>query len=409
MQENEKIKFNKLEFLEKIAGSNNGVISRFQFEKIISNASDRPNIEILLNERQIFIADPEDEEVINNFDNYIAREITDKKERRFYSSNETIKSYTRFPRLTADEEREKANIYKTSLEAKKALAEFAKIKKKTDNDLKQIEELEYLVRKGERAREEIIYSYHPIVIKIALNYLRTGSCGNLTLEDLVQCGFDALWQKFEKFDFERANRFSTYAWFDVKNAIRKIVGDLRAAISINSTALNKRMYMMNQIKKYEDEYGIKPNDRDIAIMLGATTEKEIQSKIKWIHQLLENSIPTVNMDKELKETSKSVEPKTYGDYISDSSLNPEQIAVKDAMKTFLNNKIRTILTKKEQEIILSYFGLKDESESEVLRVIGDRLGLTKERIRQIKEEAIRKLRMDPDVNENGSVYFASLK
>ena len=248
-------------------------------------------------------------------------------------------------------------------------------------------ELGKRIREGdEKAKKELIQANLRLVVSIAKKYTGQG----VLFMDLVQEGSFGLIKAAEKFDYTRNFKFSTYATWWIKQTIIR-------AISNHSRTIRIPVHMLEKIRKYkkactiaECDENIETNDETISKISGLEIKKldEIRCAIKTEPVSLETYV---------------TDDLCIQDYVEDKSYcSPEN----NVQKKFEEKDVISLLNKldkREQDIIKHRFGLED-NKPETLEQIGNKLGFSKERIRQIENIAIQKLRK-ADCIQNYHTYI----
>lgn len=229
-------------------------------------------------------------------------------------------------------------------------------------------------RAAEIAKRKLVQANLRLVVSIAKKYIGQG----VLFMDLVQEGSLGLIKAAEKFDYSRNFKFSTYATWWIKQTIMR-------AIANNSKTIRIPVHMADKIRKYKKMYsflsfdlGREPTDREMAEKLDLTV-KNIQAIKKAI----------------IKEPISLETPVTddlcVGDYIEDKSYNsPDTQAGNNAMKGSIEHLLKT-LNDRERKIINCRFGINGETQM-TLEQLGKTMGYSKERIRQLEEAALSKIR-----------------
>lgn len=230
------------------------------------------------------------------------------------------------------------------------------------------------LREKEEAKKQLIQANLRLVVSIAKKYIGQG----VLFMDLVQEGSLGLIKAAEKFDYKKNFKFSTYATWWIKQTIIR-------AISNHSRTIRIPVHMLEKIRKYKKACSmatinetLEIDDETISKLSGLDTKKidEVKSALKK---------EPVSLDTYVTDDL------CIQDYVEDTSYSsPENNAQKALQQKDIVRLLKT-LDKREEEIIKKRFGI-DNDEPKTLEQIGNSLGFSKERIRQLENIAIQKLR-----------------
>lgn len=230
------------------------------------------------------------------------------------------------------------------------------------------------------AKKKLIQSNLRLVVSIAKRYIGQG----VLFMDLVQEGSLGLIKAAEKYDYSRALKFSTYATWWIKQSIIR-------AISNHSKTIRIPVHMNDKIRKYKRAYV------DLSLKKGhEPTEKEIAEVLK-INPKRIQTIKKSMIKEPISLDTPVTEDLSIQDYISDNSYkSPDAESIKHGLRNDIG-KILKNLDSREKTILIHRFGLNGER-VKTLEELGQILGFSKERIRQIENEALEKLRKDKELS-----------
>ena len=230
------------------------------------------------------------------------------------------------------------------------------------------------------AKKKLIQSNLRLVVSIAKRYIGQG----VLFMDLVQEGSLGLIKAAEKYDYSRALKFSTYATWWIKQSIIR-------AISNHSKTIRIPVHMNDKIRKYKRAYV------DLSLKKGhEPTEKEIAEVLK-INPKRIQTIKKSMIKEPISLDTPVTEDLSIQDYISDNSYkSPDAESIKHGLRNDIG-KILKNLDSREKTILIHRFGLNGER-VKTLEELGQLLGFSKERIRQIENEALEKLRKDKELS-----------
>lgn len=238
-------------------------------------------------------------------------------------------------------------------------------------------ELIALAQNGDKeAYDELIKSNLRLVVSVAKRYYKNTT---LSLLDLVQEGNIGLMNAIPKFELSQGTRFSTYATQWIRQSISRSVSEHSSTVRIPSHKQKMLKMIKTYIHQYKAENEKDPTIEEIAEMLNID-KNDILDLMPYINQMF-------SLDSALEDENDSPLSSMIADLTAPS---PEtEVLKKDDAKIIMS--VLNTLTPKEKEVIVLRFGL-DGNTVHTLEEVGEHFNVTKERIRQIEETALRKLR-----------------
>lgn len=238
-------------------------------------------------------------------------------------------------------------------------------------------ELAKKIRAGDQvAKDNLICSNLRLVISIAKKYT---SSRFLTFLDLIQEGNLGLIKAVERYDYEKGFRFSTYATWWIRQAITRGIADKDRTIRLPVHMGDIVRKVMNTAQRMERENGSEPDTKQLA--------EELEIPEKTVEQAFRIGKRTISLQTPIGDDDSA----SLGDFIEDKDkITPEEAAIDSLLQMEVNKQL-TRLNERERKVLEMRFGL-NHGQPHTLEQIGNYLGVTRERIRQIEGKALRKLR-----------------
>lgn len=238
----------------------------------------------------------------------------------------------------------------------------------------------------EQARTKIINHNLRLVVAIAKTY----KANNLSLMDIIQEGNLGLLKAYDRFDYTKDYKFSTYATNWIKQ-------------NINNAILNKNDMIRKPVYLRENIAKMKKVASQIEMQKGGenATNEEIAKALKVSTKAVDNMQKVISTSNvvSMETPLNSETDDTIQDFIADEENDtPDEVANKNDATKVIMKAIEKTLTPREKEVILMRMGFAT-GEEETLQAIGDKLGLTRERVRQLESQALKKLAKVKELKE----------
>jgi len=288
------------------------------------------------------------------------------------SSDDTVglylKEMARVPLLSTEEEVRLAKLLESGEKAQRQL-------ERDGQNPAERERLQQAMEAGKTARDHLIEANTRLVVSIAKKYMGRG----VPFLDLIQEGNLGLMKAVEKFDYRRGYRFSTYATWWIRQTITRAIADQGRTIRVPVHMSDRIRRLYKAARHLEQEHGRKPTPEEIAAEMDMEPRK-----VQW---MLKVSWRPLSLEQPVGEEEDS----ELGSFIEDEAApTPTQSAYDHLLRDKVEEVLAT-LTPREARILRLRFGLQN-GRSYTLEEVGQKFGLTRERIRQIEGKALRRLR-----------------
>ncbi len=282
----------------------------------------------------------------------------------------------RHPLLTPEEELTMGREVQTMV----ALLERCNLAKNKDKQCNYSDLEKQAIKAGEKAKNEMITANLRLVVNLAKKYQGKG----LELLDLIQEGTIGLTRAVEKYDPKRGNRFSTYAYWWIRQGLNRALSTQSRTIRIPVNINEKLTKLRSAKSQLMQENGIHPTLTQLAQRMNLSAEE--------VEELLQCEMRSITISLQGVIQSKS-DPSELGDLLPSDEVPPMELAElaerNDSAWSLMN---KANLTSKERKIVSLRFGLDGTNEWRTLAKVAEHMNCSREYCRQVVERALRKLR-----------------
>ncbi len=240
-----------------------------------------------------------------------------------------------------------------------------------------------LAQQGDRAAAERLVTAN---LRFVISYVKTYQGHGLDLSELVAIGNEGLLRAVKKFDPEHGVKFISYAVWWVRQAVLKALAEQTRSVRIPLNQNSQLIRMVRAQTYLAQELGREPTDNEVA--------KALDDSVGNVRNARRMTAAELSLDAPIDRSDKDAA--TFGErFAGHDGYDIEEGTDGHLMRDFIDRIFERYLTPRERRILYLYYGLEEGSEGLTLEKIGVLMGVTRERIRQIRERAFEKLRECP--------------
>jgi RNA polymerase primary sigma factor len=281
-----------------------------------------------------------------------------------------LRDISKTPLLSADEEVQLAKQIEAGFKAQARLVELEPGHADA-NDLKAE------VRRGKRAQDKLLRANLRLVVSVARKYMGRG----LSFLDLVQEGNLGLHRAVEKYDWRRGFRFSTYAYWWIRQAITRAISEQSRTIRLPIPVIQALTRMYNAARELQGDLQRPPTHAEIADKLGISEEQ--------VRDAFQAARMPISLETPVGEEGDSVLADLVADVVS---RGPAEEVESEIFGAAVSQALEDYLTPREAQALRLRFGMDRQGTERTLAEVGAELGISRERVRQLEAEALAKLR-----------------
>jgi RNA polymerase primary sigma factor len=239
-----------------------------------------------------------------------------------------------------------------------------------------VRHFEQVKEKAHEATNRLIQANLRLVVSVARKYMGSG----MPLSDLIQEGNMGLMRGVEKFDHRKGYRFSTYAHWWIRQTINRAISEQLRTVRVPVHTVDAMTKLAQTRDKLSQKLGRQPTRKELASEMGVSAKK-----VEWL-QMVGSGGKSISLEAPVGEGGEQI-----GDFVKDQATpEPSEEAARGLLREQLERELES-LSARERRVIEMRFGL-DDNGGQTLDKVGEALGLTRERVRQIEKEALAKLR-----------------
>ena len=244
-----------------------------------------------------------------------------------------------------------------------------------------------LARRAQRGDQKAAERLVTANLRFVISYVKKYQGHGLDLSELVAIGNEGLLKAVKKFDPDQGVKFISYAVWWVRQAVLKALAEQTRSVRIPLNQ-NSHLIRMSRTETYlSQELGREPTDKEIAKAL-EDSEENVRSARRM-------TAAEISLDAPIDRTDRDAA--TVGErFAGQDGTEIEDQTDRKLQREFIDRIFQKYLTPRERKILYLYYGLDEGAEGMTLERIGELMGVTRERIRQIRERAFEKLRQSPD-------------